>query len=184
MSNELDVMKSKMSKTINKLKDDMSGVRAGRANPAILDKINVDYYGSPTPIKQLGNISVPEPRMIIIQPWESNLLGEIEKQIMKSDIGINPSNDGKIIRLSFPPLTEERRRDLSKVVKKYGEEAKIAIRAVRRDTIEQFKKQKNSSEITEDDLKGLEKEVQNVTDLFVKNIDELVEHKEKEILEV
>lgn len=174
----------KMKKTINVLKEELAGLRAGRANPAILDKITVDYYGAPTPINQLGNISVPEARIIMIQPWDAKILKDIEKAIQKSDIGINPNNDGKVIRLVFPPLTEERRKELTKVVKKHGEEAKVAIRAIRRDALEHFKAQKKNGEITEDDLKNAEKDMQNITDKYIAEIDKIVEAKDKEILEV
>ncbi len=177
-------IEEKMKKTISSLKETLAGLRAGRANPAILDKITVDYYGVPTPINQLGNISVPEARIISIQPWETKMLKEIEKAIQKSDVGINPNNDGKTIRLIFPPLTEERRKELTKVVKKDGEEAKVAVRAIRRDAIEHFKVQKKNGELTEDDLKDAEKDVQNLTDKFIAEIDKIVETKDKEILEV
>ena len=177
-------MEEKMKKTISVLKEELAGIRAGRANPAILDKISVDYYGSPTPINQLGNISVPEARVILIQPWDAKVIKEIEKAIQKSDIGINPNSDGKVIRLVFPPLTEERRKELTKVVKKHGEESKVAIRAIRRDAIEHFKVQKKNGEMTEDGLKEAEKDVQNITDKFIAEIDKIVESKDKEILEV
>ncbi|MCX7843541.1 MAG: ribosome recycling factor [Clostridia bacterium] len=177
-------MEEKMKKTIHALKENLAGIRAGRANPAILDKVAVDYYGVPTPINQLGNISVPEARIILIQPWDAKLLKEIEKAIQKSDIGINPSNDGKVIRLVFPPLTEERRKELTKVVKKDGEEAKVAIRSIRRDAVEDVKVQKKNGEITEDDLKDIEKEIQNITDKYIAEIDKIVEAKDKEIMEV
>jgi ribosome recycling factor len=176
-------VEEKMKKTISVLKDELAGLRAGRANPAILDKIAVDYYGVPTPINQLGNISVPEARVILIQPWDIKILKDIEKAIQKSDIGINPNNDGKVIRLVFPILTEERRRELTKVVKKYGEEAKVAIRSIRRDAIEYFKTQKKNGELTEDDLKDAEKDVQNLTDKYIADIDKVVEAKDKEIME-
>ena len=174
----------KMNKAINVLKEELTGLRAGRANPAILDRISVDYYGVPTPINQLGSISVPEARVIVIQPWDAKTLKEIEKAIQKSDIGINPSNDGKIIRLVFPMLTEERRKELTKSVKKHGEDTKIAIRSIRRDAIEFFKAQKKNSEITEDDLKDAEEDIQKITDKYITDIDKLVEHKDKEIMEV
>lgn len=174
----------KMKKTINSLKENLAGLRAGRANPAILDKVSVDYYGVPTPISQLGNISVPEARVIIIQPWDTKVLREIEKAIQKSDIGINPNNDGKVIRLVFPVLTEERRKELTKVVKKDGEEAKVAIRSIRRDAIEHFKVQKKNGELTEDDLKTAEKDIQVITDKYIAEVDKIVEAKDKEILEV
>jgi len=174
----------KMKKTISVLKAELAGIRAGRANPAILDKITVDYYGVPTPINQLGNITVPEARVIVIQPWDAQIIKEIEKAIQKSDIGINPNNDGKVIRLVFPVLTEERRKELTKTVKKYGEEAKVAVRSIRRDAIEHFKVQKKNGEITEDDLKVAEKDIQNITDKFIAEIDKIIEAKDKEILEV
>lgn len=177
-------IEEKMKKTISVLKEELTGVRAGRANPAILDKITIDYYGVQTPIQQLGNISVPEARVILIQPWEAKILKEIEKAIQKSDIGINPNNDGKVIRLVFPVLTEERRKELTKVVKKFGEDSKVAIRAIRRDAIEHFKAQKKNSELTEDDLKEAEKETQNLTDKFITEIDFIIEAKDREILEV
>lgn len=174
----------KMTKAIQALKEDLAGLRAGRANPAILDKISVDYYGAPTPINQLGSISVPEARVIVIQPWEPKILKDVEKAIQKADIGINPNNDGKVIRLIFPVLTEERRKELTKSAKKQGEDAKIAVRAVRREAIEQFKAQEKKSEITEDDLRVAEQEVQKLTDKYVADIDKIVEAKEKEIMEV
>ncbi len=174
----------KMEKAISALNADFAAIRAGRANPAILDKISVEYYGVPTPIQQVGTISVPEARTIIIQPWDASILGDIEKAILKSDIGINPNNDGKCIRLNFPPLTEERRKELVKGISKRGEDAKVAIRSVRRDALEGFKKQKKDGEITEDDLKDLETKIQKLTDRFVKDIDTIVSDKEKEILAV
>ena len=177
-------VEEKMNKAIHVLKEELSGLRAGRANPAILDRISVDYYGVPTPINQLGSISVPEARVIVIQPWDAKILRDIEKAIQKSDIGINPNNDGKIIRLIFPILTEERRKELTKGVKKYGEDSKVAIRAIRRDAIEHFKLQKKNSEITEDDLKDMEEDIQKMTDKFIIDIDNLVEHKDREIMEV
>ncbi|AUG57215.1 ribosome recycling factor [Acetivibrio saccincola] len=181
---EYKEMKEKMNKTLSVLKGELNGVRAGRANPSILDKISIDYYGTPTPINQLANISIPEARVIVIQPWESSVLKDIEREIQKSDIGINPSNDGKVIRLVFPPLTEERRKELTKVARKYGEDAKIAIRSIRRDAIEKMKAAKKRSEITEDDLKVAEKEIQEITDKFIADIDSIVKKKEEEILEV
>ncbi|HBW26226.1 MAG TPA: ribosome recycling factor [Hungateiclostridium thermocellum] len=177
-------IEEKMKKTVSVLKDELNTVRAGRANAAILDRITVDYYGVPTPINQLGTISVPEPRVIVIQPWDAQILKEIEKEIQKSDIGINPNNDGKVIRLVFPPLTEERRKELTKLAKKYGEDAKVAIRSIRRDGIEKKKAMKKNGEITEDDLKSAEKDIQNLTDKYIAEIDKLIEIKEKEILEV
>ncbi|WP_172406013.1 ribosome recycling factor [Acetivibrio mesophilus] len=177
-------IEEKMKKTINVLKDDLNTIRAGRANASILDKIMVEYYGAATPINQLGTISIPEPRVIMIQPWDAQILKEIEKEIQKSDIGINPNNDGKVIRLVFPPLTEERRKELTKLAKKYGEDSKVAIRSIRRDGIEKMKSMKKNSEITEDDLKNAEKDIQNLTDKYIAEIDNIIELKEKEILEV
>ncbi len=175
---------TKMDKALTALGNDFAAIRAGRANPAILDKVTVEYYGAPTPLAQVGSVSVPEARMIVIQPWDSTILNDIEKAILKSDIGITPNNDGKCIRLNFPPLTEERRRELAKSISKRGEEAKVAVRGVRRDAIEGFKKQKKDGEITEDDLKDLENKIQKLTDKFVKEIDNMVEAKDKEIMEV
>ncbi len=174
----------KMDKAIVALKNDFAAIRAGRANPAILDKVTVEYYGVPTPLAQVGTISVPEPRTISIQPWDASILKDIEKAILKSDIGITPNNDGKGIRLNFPPLTEERRKELAKSISKRGEDAKVAVRGVRRDAIEGFKKQKKDGEITEDDLKGLETDIQKLTDKFVKEIETIVAAKDKEIMEV
>ncbi|MBO5135831.1 MAG: ribosome recycling factor [Clostridia bacterium] len=174
----------RMEKSITALSNDLAAIRAGRANPAILDKVTVEYYGSPSQIQMVGNISVPEPRTILIQPWDASLLGEIEKAINKADLGINPNNDGKCIRLNFPPLSEERRKELVKGIQKRGEDAKVAIRGIRRDSLEGFKKQKKDGEITEDDLKNLETKVQKLTDKFVAEVDEIVAKKEKEILEV
>jgi len=184
VKNEYKSIKEKMQKTINVLKDELNGLRAGRANPAVLDKISVDYYGVPTPVNQLGNISVPEARLIVIQPWDAKVLSEIERAIQKSDIGINPSNDGKVIRLVFPILTEERRKELTKVVRKYGEEAKVAIRSIRRDAIDTYKKMQKNTEITEDDLRDAEKDIQDLTDEYIVKIDTIVETKDKEIMEV
>ena len=175
---------NKMNKAIDSLMGDLANIRAGRANPTILDRISVEYYGAQTPLAQVGTISVPEARSIVIQPWDVSILKDIEKAILASDIGITPNNDGKVIRLNFPPLTEERRKELSKGVSKRGEEAKVAVRNIRRDSLEQFKKQKKANEITEDDLKNLEDKVQKLTDKFVKEIDGIVAAKEKEILEV
>lgn len=183
MSEYKDI-ENKMARAISALKEELAGIRAGRANPAILDKITVDYYGVPTPINQLSSISVPEARVIVIQPWEAKMLKDIEKAIQKSDIGINPNNDGNVLRLIFPVLTEERRKELTKQVKKYGENAKIAIRAVRREAIDDFKTQKKNSEITEDDLKVAENDVQKLTDKYIAEVDKVVENKEKELMEV
>lgn len=173
-----------MEKAITALKNDFAAIRAGRANPAILDKVTVEYYGVPTPLAQVGTVSVPEARTIFIQPWDSTILGDIEKAILKSDIGITPNNDGKCIRLNFPPLTEERRKELAKSISKRGEDAKVAVRGVRRDAIDGFKKQKKDGEITEDDLKNLENEIQKLTDKFVKEIETIVTAKDNEIMEV
>lgn len=174
---------TKMGKTLQVLKSDLAAIRAGRANPHVLDRIMVDYYGTPTPINQIGNISTPEPRQLVISPWESRMIPAIEKEIMKSDIGITPSNDGKVIRLVFPELTEERRKELVKVINKYGEEAKIAIRAIRREANEVLKKMRKQSEITEDDQKDGEEKIQNLTDEHIKKVDAIIKEKEKEILE-
>ena len=174
----------KMDKTVAGVRKDLSTLRAGRANPQILDKIVVDYYGSPTPLNQVGNISSPEPRMLVITPWEASMIGPIEKAILKSDIGINPSNDGKTIRLLVPELTEERRKDLSKQVKKMAEEGKVAIRNIRRDIMESIKKMKKDSVITEDDLKKAETEMQKVTDAHIKELDTVAADKEKEIMSI
>ena len=174
----------KMRKTISVLKDELGAIRAGRANPALLDRITVDYYGALTPITQLCNLSVPEARIIVIQPWEARMLKEVEKAIQKSDLGINPNNDGKVLRLIFPVLTEERRKDLTKMTKKLGEESKVALRAIRRDAVEQFKKEKKSGEMTEDDLRDAEKEIQTVTERYVAEVDKALAEKEKEIMEI
>ena len=173
----------KMQKALDFLLSDYQTIRAGRANPHVLDKIRVDYYGTPTPIQQVGNISVPEARMIQIAPWEKNLLKAIEKAIQTSDLGINPTNDGSVIRLVFPELTEERRRDLVKEIKKKGEESKVAVRNIRRDGNDSFKKLAKT-EVSEDEIKQLEEELQKLTDRFVKEIDKAVEEKSKDILTV
>ena len=162
----------------------LATIRAGRANAAVLDQIFVDYYGVPTPIQQMASISTPDPRSLIIAPWDHSVLKSIEKAILASDLGINPQNDGRAIRLVFPPLTEERRKDLVKQTKKYGEEAKVAIRNIRRDAIEKFKKQQKASEMTEDDYKIAEKDVQKLTDDFIKEIDKITDKKEKELTEI
>ena len=174
----------KMQKTIDNLEREYNSIRAGRANPHVLDRIKVDYYGTPTPLQQVGNITVPEPRLITIQPWEPSMLKVIEKAILQSDVGINPSNDGKMIRLVFPELTEERRKDLVKDVKKKGEQAKVAIRNVRCDANEFLKKSNKAGDITEDDLKDQQTKVQKETDKFVGKVDEAIEKKSKEILTV
>jgi ribosome recycling factor len=180
----IDETKEKMTKTLSVLKAELAGLRAGRANAQVLDRIAVDYYGSMTPINQLGNISTPEPRMLIIALWDTKMIPAVEKAIQKSDLGINPANDGKIIRLVFPELTEERRKDLVKTVRKKGEESKVAIRNIRRDLNDQIKKQKKDSLITEDDQKKLEEKGQKLTDEFIKDIDAILTAKEKEILSV
>ncbi len=180
----LDAAKEKMEKAISVLKRDFAHIRAGRANPQLLDGITVDYYGVPTPLNQMGNISAPEPRMIVVSVWDTNMLGEVEKAIMKSDLGINPANDGKVIRLVMPELTEERRLDLAKSVKKKGEETKVGVRVIRREANDVFKKDKKSSNITEDDYTDLEKEIQELTDEYTKMIDDMVSEKEQEIMEV
>ena len=184
MADIMDETKERMNKTINVLKNDLSSLRAGRANAQVLDRIMVDYWGTMTPITQLGNISTPEPRMLIIALWDTKMIFAVEKAIQKSDLGINPANDGKVIRLIFPELTEERRKDLVKTVRKKGEESKVAIRSIRRDVMEQLKKQKKNSEITEDDQKQLETKTQKLTDDFIKEIDAILAAKEKEILSV
>jgi len=184
MDQRLNVYEEKMEKTLSNLQEEYSTIRAGRANPHILDKITVDYYGTPTVLQQVGNITVPEARMICIAPWDATLLKEIEKAILASDLGLTPTNDGKVIRLVFPELTEERRKELVKDVKKKGENAKVAVRNIRRDANDAFKKQSKANEISEDDLSDIEDDVQKLTDKFVKKIDEVIEEKSKEILTV
>ena len=174
----------KMNKSIDAYHNELDTVRAGRANPAILDKVTVEYYGVATPLTQIGNVSVPDPRSILIQPWDASIIKDVEKAILASDIGITPNNDGKSIRLNFPPLTEERRKELVKGIKKKGEDSKVAIRSIRRDAMDAFKTDKKNGEITEDDLKGVETDVQKITDKFIKDIDDTVAKKEKEIMEV
>lgn len=174
----------KMNKTIGVLERDYKSIRAGRANASVLDKIMVDYYGAPTPIQQMAAVSIPEPRVLMIQPWDATTLKAIEKAILVSDIGINPQNDGRVLRLGFPPLTEERRKEIVKEVKKIAEESKVAIRNTRRDAIEKLKALKKANTITEDDVADGEKKIQNLTDKFCKEIDELGSLKEKEILEI
>lgn len=176
--------KEKMNKTVLVYKEELQSIRAGRANPTLLDKISVDYYGQLTPLKQVGSISAPEPRLLVIQPWDSKLIPIIEKEILKSDLGLNPSNDGKLIRLIIPMLTEERRMELSKVVKKNGENAKVAIRNVRRDLNEQIKKMEKTKEISEDDRRLAEEEIQKITDKFIEEIDEITKNKEDELMEI
>ena len=184
MKEELKVYDVKMQKTVDVVVSDFASVRAGRANASVLDKIAVDYYGSPTPINQVAAISSPDPRSLMIQPWDATLLKAIEKAIQTSDLGINPQNDGRVIRLGFPQLTEERRRDLTKQVKKYGENGKVAVRNIRRDAMDKFKAMQKKSEITEDELKELEKELQDITDKRCKQIDELTAKKETELMAV
>ena len=184
MQDELKVYEGKMEKTLDVLLDEFGSIRAGRANPHVLDRIKVDYYGTPTPIQQVGNINVPEARMIVIQPWEKSLLKSIEKAILTSDLGINPTNDGSVIRLVFPELTEERRKDLAKDVKKKGEAAKVAVRNIRRDANESLKKMENNGDISEDDLKDGNDKIQKLTDKMIDKIDKAVETKTKEIMTV
>ena len=175
---------SKMKKTAEVLKTQLASVRAGRANAAVLDQITVDYYGVPTPIQQVASVSVPDPRSLLIQPWDASVLKGIEKAILASELGINPQNDGRAIRLVFPQLTEERRKELAKQVKKYGEEAKVAVRNIRRDAIDKFKKQQKASEITEDDYKNIEKDIQKLTDDYIKEVEGIADKKEKELFEI
>ena len=177
-------IESKMKKTTEVLKAQLASVRAGRANAAVLDQITVDYYGVATPIQQVASISVPDPRSLMIQPWDGSVLKGIEKAILASDLGINPQNDGRCIRLVFPQLTEERRKELAKQVKKYSEESKVAVRNVRREAIEKFKKQQKTSEITEDDYKDIEKDVQKLTDDYIKEVENIADAKEKELFEI
>jgi len=184
MSNKYPEIEQKMTKAIGALKEQHHTLRAGRANPAVLDKLRVEYYGTMSKISEVAAVSVPEPRMLVIQPWDVSLLKEIEKVIQASDIGINPSNDGKVVRLLFPQPTEERRKELVKECKKMGEDSKVAIRNIRRDAIDKYKKMEKSHEITEDDLKGAEDDIQKMTDKFIKEIDSIVADKEKEIMAV
>ena len=184
MDDRIKEYDQKMQKTIDHLNSDFMTIRAGRANPHVLDKIKVDYYGTPTPVQQVGNISIPDARMIQIQPWEKSLLKEIEKAIQTSDIGINPTNDGNVIRLVFPELTEERRKELVKDVKKKGEADKVAIRNIRRDGNDAFKKLSKAEDVSEDEIKQLEDELQKLTDNQIKEIDKIAAEKEKEIMEV
>ena len=182
MNPKCEQYKVKMEKTIEVMKHEFNTIRAGRANVAVLDKITVDYYGAPTPIQQIASVSTPEPRMLAIQPWDASALKLIEKAILASDLGINPTNDGKIVRLLFPQLTEERRRDLTKEVKNMAEGGKVAIRNIRRDAIDHFKKAQKASEITEDELKSLEKDMQDLTDKYVKEVDVESGKKEMELM--
>ena len=184
MSDFVKDAESKMQKTIEAVKADFASVRAGRANARVLDRVQVEYYGSPTPLNQVASISSPDPRQLVIQPWDSSLLREIEKAILTSELGINPQNDGKVIRLTFPQLTEERRKELTKQVHKYAEGGKVAVRNIRRDMMDKIKAAKKMSEITEDDAKDYEKKLQDVTDKYVKKLDELAAEKEKELMSV
>ena len=181
---ELNHIEEKMNKTISVLQENFSEVRAGRANPAILNKIRVDYYGTPTPINQVAGISVPEARLIVIQPWDASLLKEIEKEILKAEIGINPNNDGKVIRLAFPELNEERRKELVKDIKKTAEESKVSIRSIRREAMDEAKKLQKDNQLTEDELKGAEDKIQKLTDSKIAEIDKILAEKEKEIMSV
>ena len=181
---ELKVYEGKMNKTLEVLQSDYAAIRAGRANPHVLDKIKVDYYGTPTPIQQVGNISVPEARMIVIQPWEKSLLKAVEKAILTSELGINPNNDGNCIRLVFPEMTEERRKGVAKDVKKQGDAAKVAIRNIRRDANDAFKKMEKAGEMSEDDLKEATEKMQKLTDKMIEKVDKAVEEKTKEIMTV
>ena len=184
LKDEYKIYEEKMQKSINSIADDFAAVRAGRANAAVLNRISVDYYGTPTPIQQIASVATPDPRMLVITPWDSHALKPIEKAIQESDLGINPQNDGKCIRLAFPQLTEERRKDLVKQIRKYAEGGKVAIRNIRRDAMENFKKQQKNSEITEDELKIAEKDLQKMTDDSCKELDRLLEGKEKELMSV
>ena len=184
MATGYEEFETKMRKTSENLSTNLASVRAGRANAAVLDQITVDYYGTPTPIQQVASISTPDPRSLLITPWDKSTLKGIEKAIMASELGINPQNDGTCIRLVFPQLTEERRRELAKQVKKYAEDAKVAVRNVRRDAMDKFKAQKKSSEMTEDDFKIAEKDLQKLTDDWIKEIDKVAEKKEKELFEI
>jgi ribosome recycling factor len=184
MKMDYKFIEEKMEKSISVFTENLAAVRAGRANPAILNKVKVNYYGVDTPISQVAGISVPEARLIVIQPWDASILKEIERAILASDIGINPNNDGKVIRLSFPELNEERRKELVKDIKKMAEEAKVSIRAIRRDGIDEFKKQQKDSLITEDDLRTAEEDIQKITDKKIDEIDSITANKEKEIMSV
>ena len=177
-------IEEKMNKTISVLNDNFSEVRAGRANPAILNKVKVDYYGTPTPINQVAGVSVPEARLIVIQPWDMSILKEIEKAILASDIGITPNNDGKVIRLAFPELNEERRKEIVKEIRKTAEDAKVSIRSIRRDGIDEAKKAQKDGEMTEDDLRNAENQIQKITDKKIEEIDKLLENKEQEIMKI
>lgn len=176
--------RDRMSKAVNQLKGELATLRAGRATPSLLDKVMVDYYGTPTPVNQLANITAPEPRLLVIQPWDKGALEAIEKAILKSELGLTPTNDGQIIRIAVPPLTEERRQELVKMVKKYGEEAKVAIRNVRRDINDAIKKLEKDGEVSKDEARRHQEDVQKTTDQFIKQVDEIIANKEKEIMEV
>ena len=184
MQEHLKLYEDKMEKSLDVLLDEYASISAGRANPHVLDRLRIDYYGTPTPIQQVGNVTVPEARMIVIQPWEKSLLKEIEKAILVSDLGINPTNDGNVIRLVFPELTEERRKDLAKDVKKKGEGAKVAIRNIRRDAMDSIKKMEKAGDISEDDLKQGEEKIQKITDKMIEKVDKAIETKTKEIMTV
>ena len=184
MSPEIVSYDEKMQKTLNNLSEELGSVRAGRANPHILDRLRVDYYGTPTAIQQVANVNVPEPRMLQIQPWEASMVKEIERAILTSDLGINPTNDGKVIRLVFPELTEERRKELVKDIKKKGENAKVAVRNIRRDANDSFKKLSKSQDVSEDEIKELEDKVQKMTDKYISDVDKAVDAKSKEIMTV
>ena len=184
MDDKLVMFEDKMGKSLANLEEEFAGIRAGRANPHVLDKLRVDYYGTPSPIQSVANVSVPEPRMIQIQPWEASMVKEIEKAILSSDLGINPTNDGKLIRLVFPELTEVRRKELAKDIKKKGEGAKVAVRNIRRDAMDHFKKVGKAEDISEDEIKDLEDKIQKLTDSYVAKIDKAVEAKSQEILTV
>ena len=184
MKEKLDASEKAMKKTIDRLQNEFASIRAGRANPSVLDKIPVDYYGSPTPINQVAAVSVPEARLLLITPWDPGMIRPISKAILSSDLGITPTDDGKAIRLVFPQLTEDRRKEIAKTIKKYGDEAKVAVRNERRELLEKYKKMKKDSEITEDDQKNGEKKVHTLTDRFTEEIDKLVAAKEKEIMSI
>jgi len=184
MKETINAAKEKMNKSLNALANEFASIRAGRANPAVLDKVMVDYYGSPTPVNQMAAVSVQQATILVIQPWDKSTLKLIEKAILASDLGITPTNDGSVVRLAFPQLTEERRKELCKTIKKYGEECKVTIRSIRRDTMDKLKKMQKNSEITEDDLKDCEKKVQDITDKCCDEADKSVAAKEKEIMTV
>ena len=184
MSNHTNPYEDRMKKTVAVLEEEFSTIRVGRANPRVLDRLMVNYYGSDVPISQVGNVTVPEPRLLMIAPWESNMLKEVERAILASDLGLNPTNDGKVIRLNFPELTEDRRKQLTKDVKKKGEDAKVAIRNLRREAMDAFKKAEKKSDLTEDDVKDLEKEIQDLTDKYITELDKRVDAKCKEIMTV